>query len=150
MEPGKGQHVNVHQKKHREVISCSALTAEDFSHDMFYGDIRESVDSSLDQSTRNLARTVFRLSVYTLGLSLHIPAGMNLDPVIIEYGQHSLNKCGMTLKSQCIREKMRELGRLLDDARKQPPLKKTEDFINPANYLEMVKAVKSTCSYNTV
>lgn len=84
---------------------------------------------------------------------------MNVDPVteiikndhvIIEYGQHLLNKCGVTLKSQqCIREKMRELGRLLDNARKHTPLKKMEDFINPANYLDMVKAVKSTCGYES-
>ncbi len=86
-------------------------------------------------------------------------SSMNLDPVteiikndhvIIEYGEHLLSKCGMTLKSQqCIREKMRELGRLLDNARKHTPLKKMEDFINPANYLKVVKAVKTTCGYES-
>lgn len=72
------------------------------------------------------------------------------DHVIIEYGEHLLNKGGMTLKSQqCIRERMRELGRLLDNARKNTRLRKIEDFINPANYVEMVKAVKSTCGYES-
>ena len=74
-------------------------------------------------------------------------SSMNLDPVteiikndhvIIEYGQHLLNICASS--QQCICEKMRELGRLLDNARKHTPLKKMEDLINPANYLEMVKA----------
>lgn len=86
-------------------------------------------------------------------------SAMNMDPVteiikndhvIIEYGEHLLNKCGITLKSQqCIREKMRELGRLLDNARKHTPLKKMEDFINPANYLKVVEAVKHTCGYQS-
>lgn len=44
---------------------------------------------------------------------------------------------------------MHELGRLLDNARKHTPLKRMEDFINPANYLKMVKAVKSTCGYES-
>ncbi|XP_049417425.1 uncharacterized protein LOC125879526 [Epinephelus fuscoguttatus] len=105
------------------------------------------------------------LCAYTAPVPSHISrqlwkvvSAMNHDPVteiikndhvIIEYGQHLLNKCGMTLKSnQCIREKMRELGRLLDNARKHTRLKKMEDFINPA-IMEMVKAVKSTCGYES-
>ncbi|XP_059210360.1 uncharacterized protein LOC131989178 [Centropristis striata] len=72
------------------------------------------------------------------------------DKVIMDVGQHLLSKGGMTAKNeQCVREKMRELGRLVVNARKVTQLKKLEDFINPENYLQMVKAVKFTCGYDS-
>ncbi|XP_061767061.1 uncharacterized protein si:ch211-195b21.5 isoform X2 [Nerophis ophidion] len=68
------------------------------------------------------------------------------DQVITDVGQHLLNKRGMSAKNQqCVRENMRELGRLIHNARRGTTLKKIEDFVNPKNYLEMVKTVKCTC-----
>ncbi|KAM9386080.1 uncharacterized protein KZ484_007640 [Pholidichthys leucotaenia] len=72
------------------------------------------------------------------------------DQVIIDFGQHLLNKSGMTAKSlQHVREKMQELGRLIHNARRVTTLKKMEDLVNPKNYLETVKAVRSTCGYGS-
>ncbi|KAF0027019.1 hypothetical protein F2P81_019760 [Scophthalmus maximus] len=72
------------------------------------------------------------------------------DHVITDLGQHLLNKGGMSAKNQqCVREKMREMGRLIDNARRVTTLKTMEDFINPKGYLEMIKAVKMTCGYDS-
>ncbi|XP_048058438.1 uncharacterized protein LOC125275496 isoform X2 [Megalobrama amblycephala] len=83
---------------------------------------------------------------------------MNLDPiteiikndkVIIDFGQHLLNKGGISAKNkQCVREKMRQLGRLLYNARKVTSLKTMKDCVNPKKYMETVKAVKHTCGYD--
>uniref|UniRef100_A0A9J7ZFM4 SET domain-containing protein n=2 Tax=Cyprinus carpio carpio TaxID=630221 RepID=A0A9J7ZFM4_CYPCA len=84
---------------------------------------------------------------------------MNLDPitdiikkdkVIIDVGQHLLNIGGLTAKNkQCVREKMRELGRLVHNARRVTSLKTMEDCVNPKKYMETVKAVKYTCGYES-
>ncbi|XP_052413409.1 uncharacterized protein LOC127958551 isoform X2 [Carassius gibelio] len=84
---------------------------------------------------------------------------MNLDPVtdlikkdklIIDVGQHLLNTGGLSAKNkQCVREKMRELGRLVHNARRVTSLKTMEDCVNPKKYMETVKAVKYTCGYES-
>lgn len=72
------------------------------------------------------------------------------DQVIIDAGQHLLNKGGTSAKNhQFVREKMREMGRLLHNARRVTTIKKMEDFINPKKYMETVKAVKFTCGYDS-
>ncbi|XP_048853094.1 uncharacterized protein LOC125721136 isoform X6 [Brienomyrus brachyistius] len=72
------------------------------------------------------------------------------DQVIIALGQHLLNKGGPSRKNQqYVREKMREIGRLIYNASKVTTLKKLEDFINPKNYMDTVKAVKFTCGYDS-
>ena len=72
------------------------------------------------------------------------------DQVIIDMGQHLLNKGGTSDKNkQCVREKMREMGRLIYNAKKVTNLKKMEDLINPKNYMDTIKAVKKTCGYDT-
>ncbi|XP_074540059.1 uncharacterized protein LOC141806728 isoform X2 [Halichoeres trimaculatus] len=86
-------------------------------------------------------------------------SGMNPDPitdiiqhdrVIIDIGQHLLNKGGPSDKNkQNVREKMRELGRLIQSARRVTTLKTMEALINPKNYMETVKAVKFTCGFES-
>ncbi|XP_052445509.1 uncharacterized protein LOC127987297 isoform X2 [Carassius gibelio] len=72
------------------------------------------------------------------------------DRVITDIGQHLLNKGGLSDKNkQCVREKMRELGRLIHNARKVTSLKTLEDCVNPKKYMETVKAVKYTCGYDS-
>ncbi|XP_016309118.1 uncharacterized protein LOC107663407 isoform X4 [Sinocyclocheilus anshuiensis] len=84
---------------------------------------------------------------------------MNLDPitdiikkdkVIIDIGQHLLNIGGLSAKNKrCVRDKMRELGRLVHNARRVTSLKTMEDCVNPKKYMETVKAVKYTCGYES-
>ncbi|KAG7999744.1 hypothetical protein GBF38_000001 [Nibea albiflora] len=72
------------------------------------------------------------------------------DQVVTDIGQHLLNKGGTSAKNQqCVREKMREMGRLIHNARRVTTLKKMEDLINPKKYMETVKAVKATCGYDS-
>ncbi|XP_039537842.1 uncharacterized protein LOC120486059 isoform X3 [Pimephales promelas] len=72
------------------------------------------------------------------------------DKVITEIGQHLLNKGGISAKNQqYVREKMRELGRLIHKARRVTSLKTMEDCVNPKKYMETVKAVKYTCGYDS-
>ncbi|XP_041833038.1 uncharacterized protein LOC121634460 [Melanotaenia boesemani] len=72
------------------------------------------------------------------------------DSVIVELGQHLLNKGGTSPRNQqCVREKMREMGRLMYNARKYTSLKKMEDLIDPKNYMEMVEAVQLTCGFDS-
>lgn len=72
------------------------------------------------------------------------------DSVITELGQHLLNKGGTSLRNQqCVREKMRELARLLYNARKYTTLKKMEELIDPKNYMETVRAVQFTCGFDS-
>ncbi|XP_056623629.1 uncharacterized protein LOC130436722 isoform X2 [Triplophysa dalaica] len=71
------------------------------------------------------------------------------DKVIKAVGQHLLNKGGMSDKNkQYVRQKMRELGRLVCTARRVTSLKALKDCIHPKNYTETVKAVKYTCGYD--
>lgn len=72
------------------------------------------------------------------------------DPVIIEVGQHLLNKGGTSARNQqIVREKMREMGRLLQKARNVTTLKTMKDLINPKKYMETIKAVQVTCGYDS-
>ncbi|XP_067253173.1 uncharacterized protein [Chanodichthys erythropterus] len=72
------------------------------------------------------------------------------DTVITDIGQHLLNKGGLSAKNkQHVREKMRELGRLIHNARRVTSLKRMEDCVNPKKYMETVKAVKYTCGYDS-
>ncbi|XP_042612413.1 uncharacterized protein LOC109073813 isoform X2 [Cyprinus carpio] len=48
-----------------------------------------------------------------------------------------------------VREKMRELGRLVHSARRVTSLKTMEDCVNSKKYMETVKAVKYTCGYES-
>lgn len=72
------------------------------------------------------------------------------DQVIIDFGQHLLKKDGTSAKNQQrVREKMREMGRLVLNARKFTSIKNMEDIIDPKKYMETVKAVKFTCGYDS-
>nr|XP_055049347.1 uncharacterized protein LOC129434425 [Misgurnus anguillicaudatus] len=71
------------------------------------------------------------------------------DWSILELGKHLYNKCGSRIKMhEYIRQKMRELGRLLICARKVSPLTSIKELTNPENFLHTVDAVKETAGYN--
>ena len=72
------------------------------------------------------------------------------DKCIMQLGQHMLNKSGSNPKRQeHIRQKLREIGRLLIHVRKVLPITEMKDVIDPKYYLATVKAVKLTCGYNS-
>lgn len=73
------------------------------------------------------------------------------DKVITEIGQHLLNKGGLSdSNKQYVKDKMRELARLVYSARRVTSLKTLEDCVNPKKYMETVKAVKHACGYDSV
>nr|XP_055062225.1 uncharacterized protein LOC129445121 isoform X2 [Misgurnus anguillicaudatus] len=65
------------------------------------------------------------------------------DRCIMQLGEHMFNRMGSDVtKHDYIRQKMREVGRLLLEARRITPLKTMEDFMIPANFKHVISAVK--------
>ncbi|XP_048860839.1 uncharacterized protein LOC125727900 isoform X3 [Brienomyrus brachyistius] len=78
-----------------------------------------------------------------------ISAIVRSDRCILQLGQHFFNKIGSDKgKHDYIRQKLREIGRLLQEARKCTPLRNMEDFVIPSNFPHVVKAVKVVAGYN--
>ncbi|XP_048861691.1 uncharacterized protein LOC125729875 isoform X21 [Brienomyrus brachyistius] len=78
-----------------------------------------------------------------------ISAIVRSDRCILQLGQHFFNKIGSDKgKHDYIRQKLREIGRLLQEARKCTPLHNMEDFVIPSNFPHVVKAVKVVAGYN--
>ncbi|XP_035993659.1 uncharacterized protein LOC118563357 [Fundulus heteroclitus] len=73
------------------------------------------------------------------------------DELIIEYGQHLYNRLGYDpTKHEYIRQKMRELGRLLIHSKKITPMTTIEEHIKPANFMLVVESVKSLAGFTVV
>ncbi len=72
------------------------------------------------------------------------------DACILEYGEHLYNRLGYDAgKHEYIRQKLRELGRLLISARKTTPLKTTEDHIKPVSFIHLVQAVRHVAGHDS-
>ncbi|KAG7271376.1 hypothetical protein CRUP_019921, partial [Coryphaenoides rupestris] len=74
------------------------------------------------------------------------------DKCILQMGEYMLNKCGSNPKRhEHVRQKLRELGRLLITAKKVSPkeIKQMKDLIDPKLYRATVKAIQLTCGYNS-
>ncbi|XP_056119701.1 uncharacterized protein LOC130097073 [Rhinichthys klamathensis goyatoka] len=70
------------------------------------------------------------------------------DWCILELGKHLYNKYGSRVKMhEYIRQKMRELGRLLICTREVTPLTSIKELIHPTNFMHAVNAVKRTAGY---
>ncbi|XP_036397441.1 uncharacterized protein LOC118786486 isoform X2 [Megalops cyprinoides] len=69
------------------------------------------------------------------------------DTYIIKLGEHFYNKID-SRASITIRKKLRDVGKLLIQARKHTPLCKMEDFIDPSNFMHVVTAVKMVSGYD--
>ena len=68
---------------------------------------------------------------------------------ILLLGQQMYNKSKTTSgRKENIRQKMRELARLLITARSVTPLKTLRDFIMPCNFRYVINAVRSVAGYN--
>ncbi|XDV21782.1 hypothetical protein PO909_026802 [Leuciscus waleckii] len=72
------------------------------------------------------------------------------DVCIMEYGEHLYNRLGYDVgKHEYIRQKLRELGRLLICSRKNTSLKTIKDHIKPANFMQVVESVKHLAGYDS-
>ncbi|XP_064208087.1 uncharacterized protein LOC135263699 isoform X2 [Anguilla rostrata] len=79
-----------------------------------------------------------------------ISLAIKSDRCIIHFGEHLYNRHGSDAgKHEYIRQKLRELGRLLINASENTPLKSIEDLVMPANFLHTVKAVQHTAGYDS-
>ena len=84
--------------------------------------------------------------------------GMNQDNIteiirqekyILKLGEHFYNKKGSDKSQhQYIRQKMREMGRLVLLAKTLGKLKTIQDFFLPANFCHVMKAVKMVCGWS--
>ncbi|KAL2085049.1 hypothetical protein ACEWY4_020567 [Coilia grayii] len=71
------------------------------------------------------------------------------DELIMELGQHTYNRLGSDrAQHEHIRQKMREMGRLVLSAREVTSLRSISDMIKPTNFMETVSAVKHVAGYN--
>nr|XP_055030542.1 uncharacterized protein LOC129419425 isoform X2 [Misgurnus anguillicaudatus] len=71
------------------------------------------------------------------------------DGCIMQLGEHMFNRMGSDVtKHDYIRQKMREVGRLLLEARRITPLKTMEDFMIPANFKHVISAVKVVSGFD--
>ncbi|KAI5608167.1 hypothetical protein C0J50_9569 [Silurus asotus] len=71
------------------------------------------------------------------------------DRCIMQLGEQMYNRLGPDVtKQDYVRRTMRELGRLLLEARKITPLRTMEEFIIPANFKHVISAVKVVSGYD--
>ncbi|XP_065817424.1 uncharacterized protein [Labrus bergylta] len=79
-----------------------------------------------------------------------VSSAVKSDACIMEYGEHLFNRLGYDAgKHEYIRQKCRELGRLLLCSRKTTSLKTIQDHIKPANFMQVVQAVKCVAGYDS-
>ena len=72
------------------------------------------------------------------------------DKCILQLGQYMFNKLKNKGNSNddYIRQKMREVGRMVLEAQKVTPLKKVEEFFIPKNFPHVISAVKKAAGYD--
>ncbi|XP_041954724.1 uncharacterized protein LOC121713822 isoform X4 [Alosa sapidissima] len=71
------------------------------------------------------------------------------DELIMENGQHLYNRLGSDrAKHEHIRQKMRELGRLILSAREVTSLRSISEMMTPTTFMQTVLAVKHVSGYN--
>ncbi|XP_041914386.1 uncharacterized protein LOC121679609 isoform X2 [Alosa sapidissima] len=72
------------------------------------------------------------------------------DVCIVKMGEQMFNKIGHDpSKHEYIRQKMREVGRLLLAGTQESPMKTMEDFILPSNFPHVVNAVKDVAGFDS-
>ncbi|XP_041841745.1 uncharacterized protein LOC121654512 isoform X2 [Melanotaenia boesemani] len=78
-----------------------------------------------------------------------IAVAIKEDPCILEYGYRLFSKNERVISQhQYIRQKLRELGRLLLEAKKVAPVKSVKNLIKPENYSHVVTTVKRLTGFN--
>ncbi|XP_028249004.1 uncharacterized protein phf11 isoform X2 [Parambassis ranga] len=78
-----------------------------------------------------------------------IAVAIKEDPCILKYGYRLFNRNErVTGQHQRVRQKLRELGRLLLHAKKVAPVKTVRDLIKPENYSHVVSAARSLAGFN--
>ncbi|XP_035386759.1 uncharacterized protein LOC113578850 isoform X2 [Electrophorus electricus] len=71
------------------------------------------------------------------------------DGCVVQLGEYWMSKSGESAGSRgFVRQKLRELGKLLTSGRKVTSLRKLEDFIDPYNCMQAVEAVRHACEYD--
>ncbi|XP_071314144.1 uncharacterized protein [Trachinotus anak] len=71
------------------------------------------------------------------------------DKLLLQFGQHLFDLNGSRKnRHDLIRQRLREIGRLLLVAQKNTPIRKAEELIYPANFSHVISAVKDLAGYN--
>lgn len=91
---------------------------------------------------------------WKLVTSMHqdeVTAFIKSDPCIMAYGCHLLHKAQSKGSDQSmhVRQQLRELGRLVLNAREVTPLQTVQDLLKPGNFNDTVKAAQHTVGYNS-
>ncbi|XP_055362652.1 uncharacterized protein LOC121202050 isoform X6 [Betta splendens] len=71
------------------------------------------------------------------------------DSMIMEFGEHLCNRFGHDVaKHEYIRQKMRELGRLLICSKKITSLKTIQEHVKPSNFMHVIRSVKHLAGHD--
>lgn len=71
------------------------------------------------------------------------------NQVLLAFGEHMLRKVGHNVnKHEYIRQSLRDVARLVLEAKKSTPMKSLEDFFEPSNFFHVVSAVKVLAGFN--
>ncbi|XP_059192255.1 uncharacterized protein LOC131974118 [Centropristis striata] len=71
------------------------------------------------------------------------------DKLLLQFGQHLFDLNGSRKnRHDLIRQRLRELGRLLVVAQKKTSIRKAEELIYPSNFSSVISAVKELAGYN--
>ncbi|KAK1877482.1 UvrABC system protein B [Dissostichus eleginoides] len=71
------------------------------------------------------------------------------DKLLLQFGQHLFDLNGSRKsRHDYIRQRLRELGRLLLVAKHNTPIRKAEELIYPANFNHVISAVRELAGYN--
>lgn len=90
-------------------------------------------------------------SVLSCMISDEVTQLIQNDQLLLQFGQHLYDLNGSPKnRHDHIRQRLRELGRLLLVARKTKNIQRAEEFIYPANFNHLISAVKELAGYNPV
>lgn len=71
------------------------------------------------------------------------------DKLLLQFGQHLFDLNGSRKnRHDYIKQRLRELGRLILVAKKNTPIRKAEELIYPANFNHVISVVKELAGYN--
>ncbi|XP_076850568.1 uncharacterized protein LOC143500340 isoform X1 [Brachyhypopomus gauderio] len=77
-----------------------------------------------------------------------VSAVIRNDKYILLFGEQMFNKLNpSSTKNDYIRQKMREVGRLLLEARRLTPIRSMEDFVLPSNFPHVIKSVRAVSGH---
>ncbi|XP_037338120.2 uncharacterized protein LOC119224824 isoform X1 [Pungitius pungitius] len=133
---------------HRHVKSCPEKEANDASDEPEPGRRRLALRCVLETLEDLGISDGFKGIISTMVFD-DVTQGIMADGVILQYGEELFAQQGADPKKhQCIRQNLRQMARLVQEARRTTPLRKLEDFFLPSAFPHVVSAVNALAGYD--